>query len=69
LLSIKSQTDYSACRWTLDTAKDLDFLQAVFLRFGGSNNFGWLEVVNLLEQEPSLSNINQHIRQKALHEG
>lgn len=69
LLSIKFRTDYSAGRWTLDTAEDLEFLQAVFLRFGGSSNFGWLEVVNLLEQEPTLSNINQHIRQKALHEG
>lgn len=69
LLSVKGETDYSSCRWTLDTTEDLEFLREVFGRFGGSIDFTWRDVLALLRREPELAQKNSHIRQKALHEG
>jgi len=69
LLSVTHAADYSQHRWTLDTPEDLEFLRAVYARLGGEKNFGWREVLNLVEREPALSEINRQITQKALHEG
>jgi len=69
LLAVKGENDYSDLRWTLDTEEDLQFLRAVYARFGGRDDFGWGEVLSLLEREPGLVEINRHVIQKALHEG
>jgi spore coat polysaccharide biosynthesis protein SpsF len=69
LLSVTHAADHSQHRWTLDTPEDLEFLRAVYARLGGEKNFGWREVLNLVEREPALSEINRQITQKALHEG
>ncbi len=66
---MKGEKDYGDLRWTLDTDEDLEFLRAVYARFGGRDDFGWEDVLGLLEREPSLSLINRHVAQKALHEG
>jgi spore coat polysaccharide biosynthesis protein SpsF len=68
LLSVKGEADFSGYRWTLDTPEDAEFLQEVFGRLGGSIDFTWRDVLHLLEREPALAEINQQIRQKALHE-
>jgi len=67
-LSVTSDKDYSAHRWTVDTAEDLEFVRAVYARFE-SEAFPWRDVLRLLEREPELSEINRFIAQKALHEG
>jgi len=69
LHGIENDTDCSQHRWTLDTPEDLAFLQAVYARFGGRDDFGWREVLELVESDPSLADINRHIAQKAVHEG
>ena len=69
VLAVNGQKDYSNLRWTLDTEDDLKFLRAVYARFGGRDDFGWRDVLGLLEREPDLSLINRHVAQKALHEG
>lgn len=69
LHGIENDTDCSQHRWTLDTPEDLQFLQAVYARFGGRDDFGWREVLELVEADPSLADINRHIVQKAVHEG
>jgi spore coat polysaccharide biosynthesis protein SpsF len=69
LLSVKGNTDHSGYRWTLDTPEDLEFLQEVYVRLGEVGDFGWRDVFRLLQREPALAAMNQHIRQKALHEG
>jgi spore coat polysaccharide biosynthesis protein SpsF len=69
LLSVKGEDDFSGYRWTLDTPDDAEFLQEVFARLGGSVEFTWRDVLNLLEREPALAEKNQHTCQKALHEG
>jgi spore coat polysaccharide biosynthesis protein SpsF len=69
LLSVTGEADHSQQRWTLDTPEDLEFLQAVYARLGGQEDFGWRDVLNLVKREPALSEINRQIAQKALLEG
>ena len=68
ILSVRSDSDYSAHRWTLDTAEDLDFIRAVYKRFGNCGDFSWRDVLQLVEREPALSELNSHVQQKALRE-
>lgn len=69
VLAIQGQRDYSGFRWTLDTREDLEFLRAVYARFPGRDDFGWSEVLSVLEREPYLSELNRNVAQKDLHEG
>ncbi|MFY9558884.1 MAG: glycosyltransferase family protein [Terriglobales bacterium] len=69
VLAVKGEQNYGDLRWTLDTEPDLEFLRAVYSRLGGRDTLGWRDVLRLLEREPSLSEINRHVAQKALHEG
>jgi spore coat polysaccharide biosynthesis protein SpsF len=68
VLSVTADQDYSACRWTVDTPEDLEFVRAVYARFA-SENFLWSDILKLLEREPELAEINRSITQKALHAG
>jgi spore coat polysaccharide biosynthesis protein SpsF len=69
LLSIKSLVDRAHWRWTVDTPEDLEFVRQVYRRLGADGNFGWQEVVALLEQEPGLMDLNRHIHQKPVRQG
>ena len=69
LLSVSGEVDYSHYRWTVDTQEDLDFVRAVYARLGNDDTFGWCDVLEILAQEPELTDLNRHIRQKALEEG
>jgi spore coat polysaccharide biosynthesis protein SpsF len=69
LHGIENDVDCSQHRWTLDTPEDLQLLQTIYARFGGRDDFGWHEVLELVESDPSLTNINRHIAQKAVREG
>jgi len=73
LHGIENDADCSGHRWTIDTPEDLRLLQAIYARFGGRDDFGWREVLELVEADPSLADINRHIVQKAVekavHEG
>jgi spore coat polysaccharide biosynthesis protein SpsF len=69
LLHVKGEHDYSQHRWTLDTPEDLVFLRAVYDRLGNVDTFHWRDVLAVLDRESELLRLNQHVRQKALHEG
>jgi spore coat polysaccharide biosynthesis protein SpsF len=69
LHGIENDIDCSRHRWTVDTPEDLQLLRAIYARFGGRDDFGWREVLELVEGEPSLADINRHVAQKAVHEG
>jgi len=69
IVRVRGEEDYSGYRWTLDTAEDLAFIRAVYARMEDKDWFSWRDVLRLLEQEPELMELNQHILQRALHEG
>jgi spore coat polysaccharide biosynthesis protein SpsF len=51
-------TDLSHLRWTVDTARDMEFARTVFDHFG-HNHFTWGDILDFVELHPELSNINQ----------
>jgi glutamate-1-semialdehyde 2,1-aminomutase len=46
--------DYSAERWTVDEAADLEVVRAVFAHFHPRTDFGWREVLGLKRKRPDL---------------
>lgn len=62
--------DHSSMRWTLDTPEDFTFLQAVYAAcpHGSPRDITTAEVLNALARDPTLLNINRHVRQKTLGE-
>jgi spore coat polysaccharide biosynthesis protein SpsF len=67
LVSVKADSDCSQYRWTLDTVDDLELLRAVYASFENRDDFGWHEVLKLMQREPQLAEINAHVLQKAVH--
>lgn len=55
-------------RWTVDTQEDLDFVRAVYDRFGNEDSMSWRDVLALLDREPELLSINSGVRQKELRD-
>ena len=55
-------------RWTVDTPEDLAFARAVFEAVGDSS-FTWRDVLHVLENNPALTSINQHVSQKDVRLG
>ncbi len=57
--------DLSHLRWTVDTLEDLKLVRLIFQHFG-DDHFLWKEVLPVLEQHPSWSEINRAIPQKTI---
>jgi spore coat polysaccharide biosynthesis protein SpsF len=69
VVAAQSDASYGAYRWTVDTVDDLRFVRQVYARFGDRGDFGWRDVIALLEREPELADINRKIEQKSLTDG
>ncbi len=59
--------DHGSLRWTVDTPKDLEFIREIFARFD-NDDFGWKDILALLEKEPELAKINADVHHKTLME-
>ncbi len=69
LVGVRAESDLSGFRWTVDTSDDLAFVREVYARFRPRTDFGWKEVLVLLQREPQLVELNRQVRQKAPEEG
>lgn len=69
LLSVVSEVDRADWRWTVDAPEDLEFVREVYQRLGENGDFGWTDIIRLLEKQPQLRTINSAIRQKEVREG
>jgi len=69
IIRVTGDADYSWQRWTVDTPEDLKFIRAIYESLGSDGDFGWHDVLALMERRPELLEINRHITQKALQEG
>lgn len=65
LLPVTNPTDYSHHRWTVDTPEDYELVRRIYEHFG-HGEFGWRDVLDVLDQHPDWVAINQHIEQKKL---
>jgi spore coat polysaccharide biosynthesis protein SpsF len=61
-------TDFGDYRWTVDTPEDLEFMQQLFARFNGRDDFSWKEVLELVHNHPELMAINSTVRHKTLYD-
>jgi spore coat polysaccharide biosynthesis protein SpsF len=59
-------TDFGDYRWTVDTVEDLEFVRGVYGRLGGARDFGWNDVLSLVQSDPHLRKINAAIKHKGL---
>jgi spore coat polysaccharide biosynthesis protein SpsF len=64
-LIVWEHADLGHHRWTVDTPEDLELVRQVYRHFGGRDDFGWTEVLDLLEQEPGLASLNLDARHKS----
>ncbi len=55
--SVKHDVDLSSLRWTVDTARDLEFVRAVYSHFNDTT-FRMREILSLLRDHPEISNLN-----------
>ena len=62
-----SFTGYGRLRWTVDTPADLEFIRQVYAMMPGED-FGWLDVLKLVQEHPELTEINAEIRHKHYRE-
>ncbi|RLB70832.1 MAG: acylneuraminate cytidylyltransferase [Deltaproteobacteria bacterium] len=73
VFSLVSQTqdiDHSNCRWTLDTADDWQFMEAVYGHLYRSGQlFTTADVLELLRRRPEIGLLNVEVRQKKLEDG
>jgi spore coat polysaccharide biosynthesis protein SpsF (cytidylyltransferase family) len=67
LASTFGEHDYSRYRWTVDTAEDLQLAREIYTRFAPRDDFGWREIITVMEREPALAELNAHIVQKPVH--
>ena len=64
LLSVPHTADYSALRWTVDTAEDLELVRAVYAALGNGDEFGWEQALRIFASRPELALINRGVAQK-----
>jgi spore coat polysaccharide biosynthesis protein SpsF len=64
VLRVDYPVDHGKLRWTVDTPADLELARQVAARFGGRDDFSWLDVLALFEREPELAQINSGVEHK-----
>lgn len=62
---VMSDQDHSSLRWTVDTDADYELANRVYGHFG-NDEFGWHDVLDVIQNHPDWSALNSHIAQKAL---
>jgi spore coat polysaccharide biosynthesis protein SpsF len=69
LYSVLCGDDHSDLRWTVDTTEDLQVVRGIAEAFGGRDDFGWQDALEIVRQNPRLAKINRSVRQKPIEEG
>ena len=65
LLPLYNVANLSNYRWTVDTKEDVDFVKNIY-NYYNRDDFSWLDVLELLKNNPDWVKINQNIKQKVL---
>ena len=68
IVQLNHAQNYGELRWTVDTPEDLDLLRQVYSRFGGRDDFSWLEIIKLFEGEPRLAGMNANVAHKTMYD-
>jgi spore coat polysaccharide biosynthesis protein SpsF len=65
---IEYEVDLGEMRWTVDTPEDLELVRQVYRNFGRRDDFSWLEVLRLFEEQPELAKINAEVEHKTRYD-
>lgn len=68
VLQVDHFPDYGFYRWTVDTPADYELMRKIFAHFGRRDDFSWLEVLKLFQQNPDLMEINANVRHKTVRD-
>ncbi len=66
IAQLDHEPEYGSLRWTVDTPEDLVFVREIFARLGNKPDFGWYEVLDILQKEPELAGINSGVHHKSM---
>lgn len=64
VLLVNHEKDFGKLRWTVDTPEDLVLVRKIFASFPGRDDFSWLEVLRLFDEQPGLAEINAQVEAK-----
>jgi spore coat polysaccharide biosynthesis protein SpsF len=64
VLHVKNDVDYGGLRWTVDTPEDFELVQRICNHFPGRDDFSWLDVLAVVQADPTLSQINANVHHK-----
>jgi len=64
LLLLDADGDLGDLRWTVDTPEDLTFVREVYSRMAPREDFGWLEVLQLVRAHPQVAALNAHVEHR-----
>ena len=64
VIRLDAERDYGDLRWTVDTPEDLEFVRQVYAHLGARSDFGWRDVLALVQAEPALAQINAQVQHK-----
>jgi len=65
LARVDVEQDWSEHRWTLDTPEDYELLRRIYDALG-RDDFGWRDVLAVVEANPGWSDLNRHVQQKTV---
>ena len=65
IVRIDYDVDYGSMRWTVDTKEDLDFVRQVYSYLKKREDFSWLDVLELMKNQPKLAEINRGVTHKS----
>lgn len=67
LANSRSAADYSHHRWTVDTPEDFELIKRILQELYPVNNrFTWLDVLNIINEQPEWVQINATVKQKKI---
>ena len=64
VIRLDAERDYGSLRWTVDTPEDLEFVRQVVARLEPRGEFGWRDILALVEADPGLAQINADVQHK-----
>jgi len=60
--------NYGHYRWTVDTVQDLQLVCEIYDRFEYTDDFGWLDIVEMFRCHPDLELINRDVSHKNVYD-
>lgn len=68
IFTMRSQKDFSSYRWTVDVTEDYNVVKAIYSHMDSQIEMDWMKILDIVEGEPSISQMNKHVLQKKLGE-